>query len=811
MRKLRLFYNLTQILPAFLIAFGINSAVNAETFVQNGSGVVVIDAAYFDSTRVGVHHDTIKIDNSVAGALNDYYLLMPDSASYGGDATTMTSAETDGPAAYYTVNFNTTGTYKIYAHANMANGSFWVMCGDEHARFEDWYNLGSWRYRSNRTSKTDKYLTVDTTGEQTLALVERKMSDKIDKVYIVEKSVSFDPTAYVASDDLFDLTVNGTTVSGFDADTLSYEVTLPVGTTEVSVAGIPVNDSADVVITNNGTIDVSTGSASATITVTSEDASATQDYTISFSVTEAGSDATLSDLTIDGATVNGFTANDTIYDVILGKGISSVKIGAIPTDEAAVVATADTGTFVLSGLLDTAKVHVTAQDGETIKTYTINFEVYVEDTLSVLSDLTIGGYTVQGFDSTITSYTVYLNTTKDTTLTIGAIASSDSAVVADTGAVTLTTGVGTVQVLVTAENSSYTKTYTITYSTMPAGSGSTQTQTAAGIVDFEAEDYVSNHVGVACDYWTTVGDDTNYYEEEYVLAPAVNTAKYGDYENAEENAPRLDYTINFVDTLPVYMWGRAYFKDGSCDSYFYGVGDSIASNYSKVNGWNYLDSLQWVKGTDAVDIETVGEKTFSIYAREWSMVIDRIILTTDNDFNPNDYIADSTLIDLTVDGTTITDFKSDSVSYSVVLPAGTSSLEIGAVAYNANAEVVIAGADAINAEGGEITVTVTSEDGNSELTYTITYTVETTNETTGMSTSVFDAVTVYPIPATDVLTVTNVQNAELKIYNLQGSLVERINANSSDLSIDLSDISAGMYILEIRCQGQIKNVSFIKQ
>lgn len=70
---------------------------------------------------------------------------------------------------------------------------------------------------------------------------------------------------------LSNLTVdNGTLTPAFDAATMSYTLEVPVATATVNVTATAANDSATVVISENGAIDVSSGSATATITVTAE-------------------------------------------------------------------------------------------------------------------------------------------------------------------------------------------------------------------------------------------------------------------------------------------------------------------------------------------------------------------------------------------------------------------------------------------------------------------------------------------------------------------------------------------------------------
>jgi hypothetical protein len=83
-------------------------------------------------------------------------------------------------------------------------------------------------------------------------------------------------------------------------------------------------------------------------------------------------DATLSSITINGAAVAGFAPSVLAYYIILPAGTTS-----IPVITAAVNDTGKAAAIITqaAGLPGSATVVVTAQDGTTKKTYTINFAV----------------------------------------------------------------------------------------------------------------------------------------------------------------------------------------------------------------------------------------------------------------------------------------------------------------------------------------------------------------------------------------------------------------------------------------------------
>jgi hypothetical protein len=89
-------------------------------------------------------------------------------------------------------------------------------------------------------------------------------------------------------------------------------------------------------------------------------------------------DATLSDLMVDGTSVNGFSPATLTYYVTLPAGTTDVPaVTAETTDENASVNVIDATDLGGDAAARTTTVEVTAEDGETVKTYTIEFTVQV--------------------------------------------------------------------------------------------------------------------------------------------------------------------------------------------------------------------------------------------------------------------------------------------------------------------------------------------------------------------------------------------------------------------------------------------------
>ncbi|MDG6243592.1 MAG: cadherin-like beta sandwich domain-containing protein, partial [Methanolobus sp.] len=250
-----------------------------------------------------------------------------------------------------------------------------------------------------------------TAGQPEIITVNATETGKSTKTYVitvVREMPSTDAT-------LSDLQVDGTTVTGFAADTLGYSVELPYGTTATPTVTATATDSnANVVVT--AATDVTSSDAAdrtTAVTVTAEDGTTQETYNVTFSVAP-NDDATLSDLQVDGTTVTGFAAGTLSYIVELPFGTTATPtVTATSTDSNAnVLVTAATDVTSSDPAERTTAVTVTAEDGTTQENYTITFNVVAADVdLSILwaeqSDILIQIYrNVSGTDEAISGLTV---------------------------------------------------------------------------------------------------------------------------------------------------------------------------------------------------------------------------------------------------------------------------------------------------------------------------------------------------------------------------------------------------------------------
>ncbi len=190
---------------------------------------------------------------------------------------------------------------------------------------------------------------------------------------------------------LSDLTIDGTTIPGFDPNIFTYDYSVTTGDPIPTIGATLSDPLADMVI-NQATALPGSG----TVVVTSEDGLTINTYTVNF-LYIPGTDATLADLQVAGVTIDGFDPGIYNYTYAVVYPGSSPYVVGIPNDPLATVD--DTQCVLIPG---DAILVVTAEDGVTQLTYTVSF--YYNGWDATLSDLTVDGTTIPGFDPNITNY-----------------------------------------------------------------------------------------------------------------------------------------------------------------------------------------------------------------------------------------------------------------------------------------------------------------------------------------------------------------------------------------------------------------------
>ncbi len=83
--------------------------------------------------------------------------------------------------------------------------------------------------------------------------------------------------------------------------------------------------------------------------------------------------------------------------------------------------------------------------------------------------------------------------------------------------------------------------------------------------------------------------------------------------------------------------------------------------------------------------------------------------------------------------------------------------------------------------------------------------------TTGVATVPVKAVKVYPNPATDNITIENLQDGQLTIVNMNGAVVLQHDITATKTDINISRLPAGVYVLKTTNKDGTANTKFVKQ
>ncbi len=188
-----------------------------------------------------------------------------------------------------------------------------------------------------------------------------------DGVTISTYNVAFKAVEPDAVATLSEIRFNNQVIENFDPEVVEYAVELPIGTTAIPVLTATATNPDAALVINQPTSPTGT----ATIEVTATDGTTQLSYTVVFTVAIPSTDANLAELSVDGDPIAGFTQNTLSYTVQLSEGTTTVPtVEAIAANEFAVVEI--TNAASLNG---SAQVKVTAQDGETTKLYTVDFQL----------------------------------------------------------------------------------------------------------------------------------------------------------------------------------------------------------------------------------------------------------------------------------------------------------------------------------------------------------------------------------------------------------------------------------------------------
>lgn len=155
--------------------------------------------------------------------------------------------------------------------------------------------------------------------------------------------------------------------------------------------------------------------------------------------------------------------------------------------------------------------------------------------------------------------------------------------------------------------------------------------------------------------------------------------------------------------------------------------------------------------------------------------------------------TDATLAQIDLNGEPLNGFLPDTYSYTVLLSADVAQVpQVQATAADPNASLIIEQAQVIP---GEASVTVTAEDGETQLKYTLSFEL-----LTSVPDRLASAIHLFPNPANDFIYIYQPYLKEsyyVSIYDMTGSQLFYEKMADADVRIDLSQLHSGLYVLKI--------------
>nr|HQD54729.1 cadherin-like beta sandwich domain-containing protein [Peptococcaceae bacterium] len=515
----------------------------------------------------------------------------------------------------------------------------------------------------------------------------------------------------------------------FDPGTTYYEVTVPHDTPSVTVT-FTAAPQATTNYSSPRIVTISGGTGAFAVQVTAGDGVTKKTYVIMFTELP-DTDASLSDLSVNGETVSGFAPEVTSYSIELPYGTKVVPTVTVTTnDPNASYDITQATSFAAPN--NVATVLVTAEDGTTTKTYTVTFTVAAPSTDATLSDLRVNNVTVPGFNPYITVYTIdvpYGTTPSSDLVKVTAEANHPNATVNINEATVLP---GSTSVVVTAEDGTTTKTYTVYFNVL--------LNTAAEITSFSfvqqtSPAVIDSAVGTI-DIEVAYGTNLTYL---------IATFELSDYATATVNSKtQISGSTPNNFTSPVTYVVRA--AAGNTKDWLVTATVARSSN-ATISSEEYTVTLDGDSGTinnvpyntsKNVFLENIRSADGS--SQHWDTTGlsdpitdgDILIVTSEDGQTTVTYTidvippsTDAALSDLRYDGSLVSGFDPDTTAYQIELPYGTTQVPTvtATVRDTGRATRAITQATGLTAPNNVARVVVTAEDGITERTYTVTFTV----------------------------------------------------------------------------------------
>ena len=600
-----------------------------------------------------------------------------------------------------------------------------------------------------------------------------------------EKTYTVTVTRAAASTDA---TLSGLTLSGIDfgtfaSSTETYTAEVTNNPTETAVTPTVNHSGATYIIKiggvtdSDGTVTLADGDNLITVEVTAEDGTTTKTYTVTVTrlvtseQTEASTDATLSGLTLSGVDFGPFASGTESYTANVAYSVSQTTVTSTVNDDGAsyvIKLSGETdadGTVSLAVGSNVITIEVTAEDGETTRTYTVTVTRAAPSTDATLSALTLSGVDFGTFSSGTTSNSATVANGMSQTTVTPTVNDSDASYVIKLGGVTdsdgtvsLAVGSNVITVEVIAEDDTTKRTYTVTVTRAapPSSDASLKSLSLSGIsigtfssVTTTYSVQVPNTLSE-----TTVTLGVNQSSASYVIKLDGAVDSDGKVSlsvgknvitveiTAEDGQTSQTYTINVTRAEPpstdatlsgLILSGVDFgaFATGTT-SYTAGVANSLSqttvSPTANDSGATYVIKLGGLIDSDGTFSLSVGANVITVeVTAEDDSTTSTYTVTVTRAEPPS---TDATLSALSLSGVDFGTFDSTTISYTATVANSVTQTTVSPAVNDSGATYVIKLGGVTDSDGtislavgsNVITVEVTAEDDSATQTYTVNVT-----------------------------------------------------------------------------------------
>ena len=586
------------------------------------------------------------------------------------------------------------------------------------------------------TAEDDRVKSISNTGSNSLNYGENQIKVTVTAEDNSTKEYTLNITREKKNiSTLSDLKVDGTTVPGFNKDTLTYTLD-DVAYSKSSVNITYTTSDSDATVTGNGTKNLSVGDNALKVTVTAQNGTDKTEYTIN--IHRKSNDATLKSLNVisskTGTLSPAFNANTTAYTYSVDADETEVTVSGEKNHD---LATVTGGATVNPRTTSYVELTVTSENGD-INVYRVTFDV-AKSSNKDLSEITIDTEPIPGFDPNTTSYTIDVPSDKES-VNVGATPADDRSDVDGTGTKPLDYGENEVTITVTAEDGTE-KEYTVIINRAK--------KTNADLADLKADnvtvpnfhsgdpDGTEYDLGDVASNKTTVNiTATPADSDATVTGTGVKNLAVGDNRfpievTAQDGTTKKTYYVKVkrlndsknLETLTITSDPA-----GTLDKPF----DPEETTYTYTTDPDETEviiSATVPEGSGSTI--TSGPGTYNPATTSEVTIVVKAEDNTEKHYIVNLERAKSTnnkLSDIKVDGDTIDGFNPDTTEYTITVPSDKETIDIAATLADDRAEKTGDGEKTLSYGDNQFTITVTPEDPNGEpKVYTINVTRELKN------------------------------------------------------------------------------------